>query len=264
MSHLQVENLTKYFGGLKAVSHLGFEVAEGEILGLIGPNGAGKSTVLNLINGFLDPHEGRLLLDGVDIMTWSTARRARHGMARVFQLDVIFESLSVRQSVEVGSHVLRGRVLTWSDRGPSGRRRRARAIERHVEEVLDRVGLAEDTDTPVTSLPHGKKRLLGLAVALASEPRIVLLDEPLTGMNAGETSAMLGVIKHLNAADGITFLIVEHNMQAVMSLCSNLCVINFGERIAYGPPVAVANDPLVIDAYLGAPDIDGFIGELRL
>ena len=260
---VEVSDLSKHFGGLAAVDHLEFGVTEGEILGLIGPNGAGKSTVINLINGFLAPDGGRVGFDGKDITGWSPSQRARSGMGRVFQLDVLFESLNVSQSIEVGSHLWRRSGGWWLTLTPSSRRLQESALERHVGEVLEVVGLTDDARMPVTTLPHGKKRLLALGIALASKPRLVLLDEPLTGMNAGETARMIDVIKTLNVVERITFLIVEHNMEAVMNLCSSLCVINFGEKIAFGTPAAVANDPLVIDAYLGSDDGDdvGMDGE---
>ena len=168
----------------------------------------------------------------------------------MFQQNVLFGSCTVLESVRIGAHLQAIgfgrrallRALSWSQ---------PRIVSSAVWEVLDFVGLADDADTLATTLPHGKKRLLGLAVTLASNPRLLLMDEPLTGMNTEETTTMLALISALRNERGVTFVLVEHNMEAVMSLCDRICVLHFGRRLAYGTPAQVAEDPAVIDAYLG-------------
>lgn len=250
MPALEARDLSKWFGGLAALDGLDLSVEPGEILGLIGPNGAGKSTALGVMSGFLSPSRGQVVLEGEDITGSPPNHRARRGLARMFQQNMLFGSCTVFDSVQIGAHLQAvgfgpkavARAVSWG---------RHQAVAAEVWDVLDFVGLAGDADAPATSLPHGKKRLLGLAITLASRPRVLLLDEPLTGMNAEETSAMLALIGTLRRDRGTTFVLVEHNMEAVMSLCDRICVLHFGRRLAYGSPAEVAEDPAVIDAYLG-------------
>jgi branched-chain amino acid transport system ATP-binding protein len=250
MPALEVRSLSKWFGGLAALDGLDLSVEPGEVLGLIGPNGAGKSTALGVMSGFIAPTDGQVFLEGSDITGSPPNRRARDGLARMFQQNMLFESCTVVDSVQIGAHLHAvGSGLGAAARAVS--RGSQRAVAGEVWEVLDFVGLADDANLPATSLPHGKKRLLGLAIVLASRPRVLLLDEPLTGMNAEETSAMLTIINALRRERGMTFVVVEHNMEAVMNLCDRICVLHFGRRLAYGTPAEVANDPAVIDAYLG-------------
>jgi ABC-type branched-subunit amino acid transport system ATPase component len=251
MPALEARDLSKWFGGLAALDGLDLAVGSGEILGLIGPNGAGKSTALGVMTGFHSPTRGRVLLGGADVTASPPNHRARAGLARVFQQNLLFASCTVFESVQIGAHLqLVGsglgaarRALSWGAR---------REVAATVAEVLDVVGLGADAEMPARNLPHGRKRLLGLAVALAGRPRVLLLDEPLTGMNAEETSAMLDLIRSLSRERGIAFVLVEHNMDAVMKLCDRICVLHFGRRLAYGSPAEVCDDPAVIDAYLGA------------
>lgn len=259
MPVLEARSLSKWFGGLGALSDLDLAVEPGEILGLIGPNGAGKSTTLAVISGFLAPSRGQVLLAGTEVTGRPPHRMAAMGLTRMFQQNVLFGSCTVHDSVQIGAHLgMIGTGFRAALRAVSGRH--TESVERDVWGALEFVGLTQDADLLATSLPHGKKRLLGLAITLASRPRVLLLDEPLTGMNAEETRVMLGIVRRLRNERDITLVLVEHNMEAVMNLCDRICVLNFGRRIAYGTPAQVSEDPAVIDAYLGVgtDDVDGF------
>lgn len=247
---LETRNLSKWFGGLTALDGLDLGVEPGEILGLIGPNGAGKSTTLGLVSGFLSPSAGHVFLEGADVTRRPPHKLAGLGLTRMFQQNMLFESCTVRDSVHIGTHLgAVGSGLRAPLRALSGRHRAG--VESDVWDALEFVGLTADADLPATSLPHGKKRLVGLAITLASRPRVLLLDEPLTGMNSEETVTMQAMIGRLRNERGMTLVLVEHNVEAVMNLCDRICVLNFGKRIAYGTPAAVSEDPMVIDAYLG-------------
>lgn len=258
MPMLETRSLSKWFGGLRALTELDLAVEQGEILGLIGPNGAGKSTTLAVMSGFLPPSAGQVLLEGVDVTKYPPSSRAKGGLARMFQQNALFGSCTVFDSVQVGAHLRAvGSGLGAAVHALSGRRRAS--VRTEVADILEFVGLADHADVLATSLPHGKKRLLGLAIILASRPRVLLLDEPLTGMNAQETGAMVALINQLRREQGLTFVVVEHNMEAVMNLCDRICVLNFGRQIACGTPAQVSEDEAVIEAYLGV-DADGTDG----
>lgn len=251
MTLLETTNLGRNFGGLAAVSELDLAVDEGEILGLIGPNGAGKSTLLNLIDGTARVSSGRIVFNGRDITRYSPHRRARLGIARVFQRNALFKSMTVLDNVLAGSF-LHGThspffVLARSLAHVRGQR----DMMNRCIELLAFVGLEDQRDVAATSLPHGSQRELCVAVALASDPALLLLDEPLTGMNADETSSMIDIIKTLNRDKGTTTIVVEHNMKAVLGLCGRTVVLNYGQKLAEGVPRACIADPAVIEAYLG-------------
>jgi branched-chain amino acid transport system ATP-binding protein len=254
VAFLEIGNLCKHFGGLNAVADLDMVVEEGEICGLIGPNGAGKSTALNMIGGTLMPSSGTIRFKGEDISRLPANRRARRGIARVFQRNALFFSMSVIENVLAGSY-LKGShglsdVVQRDRRGSGHGELYARAVE-----ILAVVGLEGLATEPSDSLPHGRQRALCIAVALGSDPSLLLLDEPLTGMNAHETAEILRIVRSLRAERGITTVVVEHNVDAILGLCDHAVVLDYGKKIMEGTPRECVDDPDVIEAYLGA-DID--------
>ncbi|MGI9419524.1 MAG: ABC transporter ATP-binding protein [Geminicoccaceae bacterium] len=246
---LEIEGLTRRFGGLTAVDGLSFSVDEGEIRGLIGPNGAGKTTTFNVISGFYAPTSGRILFDGREIAGLAPHRIAALGLVRTFQQTTLFKELSVLENVLIGAH---GHIRPALVSALLGRRReREAAALDDALDILSFFGLAERRDELASTLPHGHQRALGMAVALMAKPRFLLLDEPFTGMNTEETREIMGLIRKVRDR-GITLLLVEHDMQAVMGLCDRITVLNFGRLLAEGPPESIRANPDVIDAYLGA------------
>jgi len=254
MPLLEVRKLIKHFGGLVAVNLLDMDVNAGEILGLIGPNGAGKSTVLDIIGGLLQPSEGSVIFKGENITKLPPHSRAKRGIARVFQLDVLFRSFTVLESILVGSHLQFKKSILEIFYSHVGARKREAFQRERAMEALSFIGLDRHADELAINLPHGKKRALSLAIALATDPELLLLDEPLTGMNAEETTAMMNMIKALREEKGITNIVVEHNMKAVSELCDRAVVLDFGRKLTEGTPKEVANQHEVIEAYLGAEE----------
>lgn len=250
MALLEIESLSRRFGGLTAVDNLSFAVEAGTIHGLIGPNGAGKTTTFNVISGFYRPTGGRVLYDGRDISGMKTHAIAALGLVRTFQATTLFHELSVFENVLVGCQ-LTARTDLFSVVVGAKREREAAARER-VGRILDFMGLAELAGETCANLPHGLQRALGIAVALASEPKLLMLDEPFTGMNPEETRRMMALIRQVRDS-GVTILLVEHDMQAVMGLCERITVLNFGALLAEGDPDAIRANPQVVEAYLGAP-----------
>ncbi|MFG1202546.1 ABC transporter ATP-binding protein [Xanthobacter aminoxidans] len=252
---LEVENLTCRFAGVTAVDDLSFRVKAGEIKAVIGPNGAGKSTLFNMIAGVTRPTDGTITFDGARIDRLPTHERARRGIARTFQNLQIFRELSVLENVMVGRH-LRGRATTLSAllHVPSVGAE-DRAMEATAMALLERFGLAAKATVPAGSLAFGQMKVLELARALASEPRLLLLDEPAAGLPHAEADKMAETIRHLNR-DGMTVLLVEHNMRMVMSLSHDILVLNNGRRIAEGTAEDVRRHPEVLSAYLGEEAVD--------
>ncbi len=248
MTLLEVRDLTRGFGGLVAVSSLSFSVGEGEIRGLIGPNGAGKTTTFNVVSGFYPPTAGRVVFKGEDISGMSTSVIASRGLVRTFQATTLLQELTVLENVLVGCHLdartdlLRG--LIGADR-----RRQAMARDKALE-ILEFFGLSDRRDDLAMILPHGLQRSLGVAVAFAADPQLLLLDEPFTGMNPEETRQMMETVGRVRDR-GVTILLVEHDMQAVMGLCDRVTVLNFGKLLTEGSPDEVRRHPEVIKAYLG-------------
>jgi branched-chain amino acid transport system ATP-binding protein len=249
---LEVLGLKKRFGGLMAVNDLSFSLYENEILGLIGPNGAGKSTILGMISGMIPPTKGRIILRNEDITGLRAHQMSKKGIARVFQGNVLFYDLSVRRNVLIGMHDRTDRGFVGSLVRSRHSRRIEQTMEAKAEAILELVGLAGKAEEKAVSLPHGEQRLLCVAVALASEPTLLLLDEPVTGMNAEEVEGMMSLIRTLKQEKGVSVIVVEHNMSAVMCICERIVVVSYGSKIAEGSPQAVCEDPVVIEAYLGA------------
>lgn len=250
MAILQVKRLTKQFGGLIAVKDLDFAVNEGEILGLIGPNGAGKTTVFNLISGFYRPTRGRVIFKGQDITGLKMSRIAARGLVRTFQLLNLAEGQTVYESVLVGHHLQRcSGVLSAVLHTPAARRDEERMREKTMQ-LLKYMGLDEVKDELVGSLPHGFRRALGICVALAANPQLLLLDEPTAGLSSGETADMMERIKKVRER-GVTVIVVEHDLKVVMGICDRVLVLNFGTKLAEGTPKEIAENKEVIAAYLG-------------
>jgi branched-chain amino acid transport system ATP-binding protein len=251
MAILEVTGLSRHFGGLAAVNHVDINVEEGEILGLIGPNGAGKSTMLNLIDGTLKVSGGTIRFQGRNITRYPPHRRANLGIARVFQKNALFKSMTVFENILAGSY-LQTKHGPWGVIGHSFEHVRTQPeVLARCMDLLEFVGLEDRTHELCVNLPHGSQRELCVAVALASSPTLLLLDEPLTGMNAEETDSMIRIIKDVNSTKGTTIMVVEHNVRAVLGLCARSVVLNYGEKLMEGTPRQCVADPAVIEAYLG-------------
>jgi branched-chain amino acid transport system ATP-binding protein len=234
MAILEVRGLMMRFGGVMALSDVDMDVPVGEVTGLIGPNGAGKTTLFNVINGMLEPSSGTVRLSGVDATRFAPHRRAKLGLARTFQRLELFASLSVRDNVRVGAEL-------------AGRRHITRAVER----ILARVGLLEVADRTAGELPTGSARLVEIARALATQPTVLLLDEPASGLGDTETAHLAQLLRDL-ASEGLAILLVEHDVNFIMDVCDSIYVLNLGEVIAHGTPEDIRRNPLVLSAYLGS------------
>ena len=248
---LEIVGLTKVFGGLVAVSGVDLVINQGELVGLIGPNGAGKTTFFNLVSGFLRPTRGRVTFENHDITAQAPHSIARKGVVRTFQGDTIYPDFTVLKNVVLSCHLKPGVGLLETVLRTPGSRRKDEDILRRSRSILEVVGLQNMGDVTARNLAHGHKRTLGIAIALAAEPKFLLLDEPLGGMNGEEVSETIRLINRL-WENGITVLMIEHNMRATMSLCRRIVVLNFGRKIAEGTPEEIQGNPEVIKAYLGA------------
>jgi branched-chain amino acid transport system ATP-binding protein len=241
---LEVRDLTKHFYRLSALSAVSLSVAPGELLGVIGPNGSGKTTLFNCVTGVLRPSSGQVLFEGEDLTGVTADAVYRRGIARTFQLIQVFPEMTVLENLLVATQerhgTLWGRLLRRDERPETARAR----------ELLDFLGIAHVKDNLASNLSYGQQKLLDLGMALMPEPKLILLDEPMAGLNPTIIKSIVEHIRALNAR-GYTFVVIEHNMEVVMSLCRRIIVLSQGEKIAEGPPAEIHDNPLVMDAYFG-------------
>jgi branched-chain amino acid transport system ATP-binding protein len=247
---LSVRDLSRHYGGVRAVDGVGFDVPPGHIRALIGPNGAGKSTTVNLLSGAAKPSTGSIRLAGVEIAGRSAAHVARAGMVRTFQNGRLFTRLTALENVLVGADARFGASLIGTIlRSPRFRAEEA-ALRDQARALLRRLGMEDDADREVSALPYGRQRKLEIARALIHNPKVLLLDEPAAGLNSGEVEALLVFVADLRA-QGMSIVLIEHNMGLVMRLADSITVLNFGKKIAEGTPDQVRTDEIVVEAYLG-------------
>jgi branched-chain amino acid transport system ATP-binding protein len=251
MALLELKNVSKHFGGLAAINQLDMAAGEGEIVGLIGPNGAGKTTVFNVVTGFYRPDRGKVLLDGEDISGLEPHFVAKRGIVRTFQLTTLFSGLTVLDNVLVGLHLVSRLGFREAIFDTRAYRDKEKKIKQDAMDILAFIGLGGLESELARNLPYGRQRLLSISIALAARPRLLLLDEPLAGMNPREVTTMMDLIRLIRDRRGVGIVLVEHNVRAVTSLCERIVVLNFGQKIAEGSAEEIRQNQDVINAYLG-------------
>lgn len=248
---LEVKNLSIVFGGLRAVDEFNLQIQKGQLYGLIGPNGAGKTTVFNMLTGVYKPTSGSIILDGEDITGKSNIDINRKGIARTFQNIRLFNNMTVLDNVKVGlNNQKKYNVATSVLRLPRYFKEE-KAMDEHALELLGVFGLEGEKDYLASNLPYGKQRKLEIARALATNPKLLLLDEPAAGMNPNETAELMNTIRFVRDAFNMTILLIEHDMKLVAGICEELSVLNFGKELAHGKTSEVLNNPEVVKAYIG-------------
>ena len=251
---LKTSGLGIQFGGLKAVDEFNFEIGEGQLFGLIGPNGAGKTTIFNLLTGVYKPTSGKILLDGVSLNKKSPTQITQMGIARTFQNIRLFKEMSVIDNVKVGLHHSHEYSLLSSILHLPSYFKGEEKMDQKARELLAVFGLEEFADVKASNLPYGKQRQLEIARALATSPKLLLLDEPAAGMNPTETAELMETIALIRNKFDISILLIEHDMKLVMGICEKICVLNFGTVLAFGSPDEIRNNPEVVAAYLGSEE----------
>ncbi len=257
MRILETQELSVQFGGLKAVDRVDLFVTEGEILSLIGPNGAGKTTFFNLVSGFLAPSAGSVRYQGREVTGLPPHRIAAAGLVRTFQKTSIFSDIPVRDGVATGFHLKRSAGLASILFSTRRARDEQAQVERWTDEILAFAGIESWSLQLGRNLPYGKQRILEVAVALAASPRLLLLDEPASGLNPAETNELMGLIRRIRDEKRITVLLIEHNMRLVVGISDRVVVLNNGKKIAEGAPDAVSKERTVVEAYLGRGFAEG-------
>ncbi|MFZ0250172.1 MAG: ABC transporter ATP-binding protein [Acidimicrobiales bacterium] len=242
MPALEVSEVCVAFGGAQVLSDVSLSVAERGVTGLIGPNGAGKTTLFNVVSGLLAPKSGRVTIDGHDVTKSGPARRARRGLARTYQRLELFTSLTVRDNIQVAGEIRN----TWGRRGRID-------VSAETDHVIELVGLGDVADREVSELPTGRARVVEVARALMTQPKVLLLDEPASGQTEQETEAFGRLLRQLVEERDLAICLVEHDVGLVMGTCEYIHVLDYGQVIASGPPDQVKDDPVVVSAYLGAP-----------